>query len=64
MTEWQLGGIGLGLGMWLTVITLTGIPRPPWATWWGAGIAFIGIELVAQLVLQLRGRPSPFNGRG
>jgi len=61
---WFIGGIGLGLGMWLTAITITAIPRPRWATWWSAGIAFIGVELVAQLVLQLRGRPSFFNGRG
>jgi hypothetical protein len=61
---WFIGGIGLGFGMWLTAITLTAIRRPRWATWWGAGIAFIGVELVAQLVLQLRGRPSFFNGRG
>ena len=26
--------------------------------WWIAGLGFIGIELVAQLVLELRGRPS------
>jgi len=28
------------------------------------GLAFIGIELVTHLVLQLRGRPSFYDGRG
>ena len=31
---------------------------------WLGGLAFIGIELVAHLVLQLRGRPSFYNERG
>ena len=30
----------------------------------GLFFAFIGIELVVQLALQLRGRPSFYNGRG
>jgi hypothetical protein len=64
LAVWFIGGVGLALGMWVTAITLTGMRRPLWATWWVAGFAFIGIELVAQLVLQLRGRPSFFNGRG
>jgi hypothetical protein len=29
-----------------------------------AGVAFIGVELVAHAVLQARGRPSFFTGRG
>jgi hypothetical protein len=64
LAVWFIGGVGLALGMWLTAATLTGIRRPPWATWWVAGFAFIGIELVAQLVLHVRGRPSFINGRG
>jgi len=61
---WFIGGIGLALAMRLTATALTGLRRASWATWWIAGAAFVGIELVAQLVLQLRGRPSFFNGRG
>ena len=64
LAVWFIGGVVLALGMWLTAMTLTAMRRPPWATWWVAGFAFIGIELVAQLALQLRGRPSFFNGRG
>lgn len=50
--------------MWLTAAALTGIRRPLVVAWWIAGLAFIGVELVAELALQLRGRPSFFNGRG
>ena len=60
---WFVGGIGLAFGVWLTAFALTGLWRVPLA-WWVAGFAFIGIELVAQLVLQMRGRPSFYNGRG
>jgi hypothetical protein len=61
---WFVGGVGLGLGMYLTAKALPGFrPRsnPPW---WLGGLAFIGLELVVQLALQLRGRPSFYNGRG
>jgi pimeloyl-ACP methyl ester carboxylesterase len=64
LVVWFVAGVGLALGMWLTLIALTQVRRPLWATWWVAGFAFIGIELVAHVVLQLRGRPSFFNGRG
>ena len=61
---WFVGGIGLALGMYLTAQTLTD-PRPmQWSAWWLAGLAFVGIELVAHAFLQLRGRPSFYNGRG
>jgi len=65
---WFVGGIGLAIAMGLTAMALSGF-RPAhwpawWHPWWLAGVAFIGIELVAHLVLQLRGRPSFYNGRG
>ena len=60
---WFVGGIGLAFGMWLTAFALTGLWRVPLA-WWLAGFTFIGVELVAQLTLQMRGRPSFYNGRG
>jgi hypothetical protein len=41
-----------------------GVRLAQWPPWWLAGAAFIGIELVAQLALQARGRPSFYNGRG
>jgi hypothetical protein len=34
------------------------------SAWWVGGVAFIGIELVVHLALQVRGRPSFYNGRG
>jgi len=66
LAVWFVGGIVLGLGMWLTVVAFVGHPvRMPWVVlWWLAGLAFIVIELVPHLGLQLRGRPSFFNGRG
>jgi len=61
---WFVGGIVLAIGMVATARALVGTNQPPWFAWWMAGVAFIGIELVAQLALQLRGAPSFFNGRG
>ncbi len=61
---WFLGGTGLALGMGLTAMVLAGFRPEHWAAWWLGGIAFIGIELVAHLMLQLRGRPSFYNERG
>ena len=60
-----VGGAGLAIGMGLTAMALAGFRLAHWpAWWWLGGIAFIGIELVAHLVLQLRGRPSFYNGLG
>jgi hypothetical protein len=61
---WFVGGIGLAVGMGLTAMAFAGFLPAHWPHWWLGGLAFIGIELVAHLVLQLRGRPSFYNGRG
>jgi hypothetical protein len=61
---WFAGGTGLGVGMGLTAMALTGFRGPRWSVWWLGGLAFIGIELVVHLGPQLRGRPSFYNGRG
>jgi hypothetical protein len=62
---WFVGGGGLAIGMGLTAIALAGLRPAHWpAWWWLGGLAFIGIELATHLVLQLRGRPSFYNGRG
>jgi hypothetical protein len=61
---WFAGGILLAIGMGLTAVALTRFRPAHWPAWWLAGVAFIGFELVPHLVLQLRGRPSFFNGRG
>jgi hypothetical protein len=61
---WFVGGTALALGMGLTAKALAGFQPAQWRDWWLGGLAFIGVELVAQLVLQLRGRPSFYNGRG
>lgn len=64
LATWFVGGIALGFGMHVTAMALAGFRLAPWPAWWIAGLAFIGIELVAHLVLQLGGRPSFYNGRG
>ena len=65
---WFVGGVGLALGMGLTAMALGEFRTAKWSpwgpAWWLGGVAFIGIELVTHLVLQLRGRPSFYNGRG
>jgi hypothetical protein len=61
---WFIGGTGLATGMGLTAMALTGFRTAHLSAWWLGGVAFIGIELVIHLVLQLRGRPSLYNGRG
>jgi hypothetical protein len=61
---WFVGGTALAIGMDLTAMALAGFRPAHWPAWWLGGLAFIGIELVTHLVLQLRGRPSFYNGRG
>jgi hypothetical protein len=61
---WFVGGIVLAIGMALTVVALARFRPVHWPACWLAGVAFIGLELVAHLFLQLRGRPSFYNGRG
>ena len=61
---WFVGGTGLALGAYLTAMTLVGFRPARWPGWWLVGLGFIGVELVAHLALQLRGRPSFYNGRG
>ncbi len=68
LAVWFIGGVVLAAGMGLTAVALLGFPQARWEAWarawWIAGLAFIGIELVVHLALQLRGRPSFYNGRG
>ena len=61
---WFVGGVALAFGMALTAKALSGFRPVRWPAWWVGGCAFIVLELVAQLVLHMRGRPSFYNGRG
>lgn len=61
---WFLAGGAFAIAMRVTVIVLTGLPLAHFLAWWLAGFAFIGIELIVHLVLQLRGHPSFYNGLG
>lgn len=62
LAVWFVGGTILALGMYFTPKALIVLPR--WPAWWLGGLAFIGVELVAHLGLQLLGRASFYNGRG
>jgi len=61
---WFAGGVLLAIGVDLTAMELGDFRPARWPPWWLGGLAFIGIELVVHLVLELRGRPSFYNGRG
>ena len=64
LAVWFVGGCGLALGVDLTAMALAGFRPAQWPAWWLGGLAFIGLELMVHLVLQLRGQPSFYNGRG
>jgi hypothetical protein len=64
LAVWFCGGAGLAIGMGLTAMALAGFRPAHWPAWWLGGLAFISIELVTHLVLQLRGQRSFYNGRG
>jgi hypothetical protein len=61
---WFGGGGVLALGIRLTATLLHQRVALTWLTWAPAGVAFVGIELLAHAVLAARGRPSFFNGLG
>jgi hypothetical protein len=61
---WFVGGVALGYGVRLTAQLLPGHAAMTWLTWIVAGALFVAIELVAHAGLQLRGRPSFYNGLG
>jgi len=61
---WFVGGCLLLLGMRLTASALIQWRSPLWLTWWLGGVAFVGVELLMHLFIQLRGQPSFYNGRG
>jgi hypothetical protein len=64
LAAWFAGGAVIALGMELTGVVFAGFHPASRPLWWLGGLAFIGIELAAHLVLQLRGQPSFYNGRG
>ena len=64
LAVWFVGGVGLMYGMLMTATGLARFARERWPAWWVGGLVFIGVELIAQLALHMRGRPSFYNGRG
>ena len=61
---WFAGGIGLGAGITWTTARFAVTRGLPTASWWGAGLAFVGVELVAHAVLAARRHPSFYDGTG
>lgn len=60
---WFGAGVGLLYAMRLTAEALSLTRAPLWFPLWMGGVAFIGVEFVAQLAVQLRGLPSFYDGR-
>jgi len=61
LLTWLVGGTLLLVGARATVLSLSARPlRLP--AWWLGGLAFLGLELLVHLRLQLRGRASFYNG--
>src|SRR5690349_9830362 len=60
---WFVGGVLLAVGVQLTARMLLGRPALTWLTPVTAGTLFVAIELAAHAALQLRGRPSFYNGQ-
>lgn len=62
---WFLGGVALMAGMRATWELLMASTAPWGAPWWQGGVSFVVVELIAHAVLlQSRGLPSFYNGKG
>jgi hypothetical protein len=60
---WFVGGAVLFEGALATRALVAGRMTVP-LSWWLAGIAFVGVELLIHLGLRVRGQPSVYDGRG
>lgn len=63
LITWYLGGLLLGAGVYATIVLLHGNVRMHAISWWMWSFVFIAIELIAHLVMQLRGVGSVYDGR-
>jgi len=61
---WFAGGVLLSIGARWTAAMFTPGRLEVWLWWAIAGTLFVVIELVAHAALQMRGRPSFYNGAG
>lgn len=62
LVTWFIGGSLLFAAIRCTA-PLLGVNLRHWPAWWRGGLGFIALELLVHLGLQLRGRPSFYNGR-
>ena len=60
---WFVGGSLLAVGMRLTASAVAHWRWPPWISWWVPGVAFIVLELIVHLVMQLGGQANFYNRR-
>lgn len=61
---WFAGGIAVFNAAALTAWALRRPFVVPQLPWWGAGLGFIAVELIAHAGLAARGRPSVYDGTG
>jgi hypothetical protein len=61
---WLAGGALLALGLLATARFVFSTAPVRWPGLWFGAVAFVGIELLAHAMLQLRGAPSFYNQRG
>lgn len=61
---WFAGGVLLALGVRLTASAFGEWHSLQGLTWWLGGVAFVGVELAMHLLMQFRGLPNFYNGRG
>jgi hypothetical protein len=64
LITWFAGGVAMVYAIRMTALALTGTSPLRATQWWIGGVGFIAIELIVHAVLQMRGRPSFYNGRG
>jgi hypothetical protein len=64
LAVWFVAGCALGVCVLFTMRLSSFPPITRTPPWWAAGVAFIGVELVAHFALSMRNRPSFFRGDG
>ena len=60
---WFAVGAALTTAAFLTLVVLTDGHAVGWR-WWVGGLFFVGLELMVHALLQVRGRPNFYDGRG
>jgi hypothetical protein len=64
IATWFCGGAALRLAIQATSALLPSVAMRRTPSWYVAGVAFVGVELIVHAALALRRQPSFYNGRG